>query len=143
METWTGTLDRDLLDTLDHDLLDLAWKHFVSLTCDLLVPARASIKGYGKFVTFWLGFLAVSSPFSITTNASNLCLSDEVLSMNTVNSSSVFHSVRRPPLSHRPSLMPVRFAEIVGILVRVWPWSALGFFNIHVACSGGFVKCFG
>ena len=46
LEPRTGTLDRGLLDSLDRDLLDLAWKHFVSLTCDLLVPARASIKGY-------------------------------------------------------------------------------------------------
>ena len=61
------------------------------LTCDLLVLTRASIKGYGTLVMCWVGFLAVSSLLSTTTNASNLCLSDEMLSMGLVKSSSTFH----------------------------------------------------
>ena len=110
--------------------MDLARKHFVSLTCNLLVPVRASIKGYGRLVTYWLGFLVVSFPLSTATNASNLCLSDELLSMNFVNSCSNFHSVRHLPLSHRPSLMSATVAEIVGIFVWVWPWS------IYRLCAG-------
>ena len=134
-ETRTGALDRDLLDTLDCDLLDLdldldlACKNFVSLTCDSLVLAMASIMGYGcgKLVTCLLRFLAVGPPLSRTANASNFCLSEEVvLSMNLASSSPNFCSVRDPRLSHRPSLISVTVADIIEILVRVWSWSTYG-----------------